>query len=229
MSRYTTQLRFICETLAGNSESEGETNIETIISKARPKIFDFDYLYYNDEQKARWERHFLMYYYLDEICEETFGLWKHRLKTRLDHLMNKYYRLYEVSDKTFHLNPLETVNYTRTNSGSNTENNSGSTATSSQSSSDSWSMYSDTPQGSLNGISDNRYLTNARHDTNTYNDSGSANTSGNKTGTTEFEETIKGTMPTKTYSELLKEYQNAVYNIDAQLTEEMKDLFMMLW
>ena len=40
MSKYTTQLRFICETLAGLDESAGYTDVPTIIETARPQLFE---------------------------------------------------------------------------------------------------------------------------------------------------------------------------------------------
>ena len=43
MSKYTTEIRFICETKAGLVESAGYLSTKDIITKARPLIFDFDY------------------------------------------------------------------------------------------------------------------------------------------------------------------------------------------
>ena len=43
MSKYTTEVRFICESLSGLSESADGARVEEIISSSRPKIFDFDY------------------------------------------------------------------------------------------------------------------------------------------------------------------------------------------
>ena len=43
MSKYTTEVRFICESLAGNSESVGGNGIDNVIQSAIPKIFDFDF------------------------------------------------------------------------------------------------------------------------------------------------------------------------------------------
>ena len=49
MSKYTTELRFICETEAGLSESVGYNGVAEVISKSRPKVFSFDYYINNDE------------------------------------------------------------------------------------------------------------------------------------------------------------------------------------
>ena len=52
MSNYTTEVRYICETLAGETESKGYTSIDEIIAKSRPLIFDFDYPIYDEKYRA---------------------------------------------------------------------------------------------------------------------------------------------------------------------------------
>ena len=47
---------------------------------------------------------------------------------------------------------------------------------------DDWDMYSDTPQGGINGLSNDTYLTNARH--NTKNNTNTLNASGTNESTT---------------------------------------------
>lgn len=67
----------------------------------------------------------------------------------------------------------ETNDYTR-----NLANSDQNTTTETE---DSWSMYSDTPQGGITGLENNNYLTNATH--NTANNSTTSNGSGTQTGT----------------------------------------------
>ena len=43
LSNYTTEVRFICETLAGYDDSQGFGKVDEIIKSAMPKIFDFDF------------------------------------------------------------------------------------------------------------------------------------------------------------------------------------------
>ena len=43
MSKYTTEVRFICEQYAGLDESVGYNDIDEVISKSRAKVFDFNY------------------------------------------------------------------------------------------------------------------------------------------------------------------------------------------
>ena len=43
MSKYTTELRFICESLAGYDSSQGYGKVSEIIENSWDKIFDFDF------------------------------------------------------------------------------------------------------------------------------------------------------------------------------------------
>ena len=43
MSKYTTELRFICETLAGYDTSQGYDKVGDIIDDCWDKIFDFNF------------------------------------------------------------------------------------------------------------------------------------------------------------------------------------------
>ena len=51
MSKYTTELRFICETAAGLTESVGYASIDEVIEKAIPNIFSFDFPIFDDEYR----------------------------------------------------------------------------------------------------------------------------------------------------------------------------------
>lgn len=131
MSKYTTQVRFICETNAKktllemypdetfseNTEIDGKS-VDEIISLARAKVFNFSYPIFDEEYRAEFEKKILRHYYTREICSETVGLWKLWLETRLNDIMPFYNELYKTTVLEF--NPLYDVDYTTT---SGTENN----------------------------------------------------------------------------------------------------------
>lgn len=189
MSKYTTEVRYICEHYAGLNESAEYSSVEDVISRSRDKIFDFSYPIYDVNYKSVLETKILKHYYTREIGEETVGLWKLRLNTRMNEIMPFYNQLYESVMLKF--NPLENVNLTKdkdiTNAGENASNTTtnveseGDTThtgtvtdvghmeresvTTHNESEDHWDMYSDTPQGGLTGVRTEEYLTNARHNT----------------------------------------------------------------
>lgn len=125
MSVYTTEVRFICETAAGYTESQGYNTVQSIIEKSAPKIFDFDFPIFDEKYRLPLETKILRHFYTREICEETVGLWKLRLQDRLNLIMPYYNKLYESELLKF--NPLYDVDVLRDhktdiNGSSNTEN-----------------------------------------------------------------------------------------------------------
>lgn len=111
MSKYTTEVRFICETAAGLTESAGYSSINTIIDKAIPSVFSFDFPIFDEKYRNVLCRKILKHYYTREICEETVGLWKLRLDTRLNEVMPYFNKLYE--SELIEFNPMYDTNITR--------------------------------------------------------------------------------------------------------------------
>lgn len=109
MSKYTTEVRFICESEAGLIESKGFNDIDTILTQAAPKIFNFDFPVFDEEYRLPLEKSILRHFYTREICEETVGLWKLRLCDKLNLIMPKYNKLFESELLIF--NPLHDVDY----------------------------------------------------------------------------------------------------------------------
>lgn len=121
MSKYTTEVRFICENAAGLTESKGFNDVESIIEASRTKIFNFIYPIYDPMYKPVLESKILRHFYTREISEETVGLWKLRLSDKLNIIMPYYNQLYKSA--LLEYNPLWTIDLTtehkRTNTGTN--------------------------------------------------------------------------------------------------------------
>lgn len=211
MSMYTTELRYICESYAGLTESAGYNNIENVIKKALPKIFDFDFPIFDEDYRAVIETKIIKHYYTREISEETVGLWKLRLNTKMNEIMPYYNQLYKAWSVDF--NPLYDTDITTEHTLDNE-----STQTTSGKSTD---RFSDTPQGSLQNIENNTYLSNA-----TIVDS---NASGTSNSTDEYLEKITGKRGSMSYSKMLDEYRESLINIDLMIIVDLKDLFFKLW
>lgn len=114
MSKYTTEVRFICEHYAGLDESEGFGNVADIIEKSREKIFSFDFPMYDESYRSVIETKILKHYYTREIGFETVGLWRLWLDKRLNEIMPYYNKLYE--SETHDFDPFYDVNYSTTRS-----------------------------------------------------------------------------------------------------------------
>lgn len=243
MSKYTTEVRFICETLAGFDTSQGYGKVKDIIDNSWDKIFDFEFPIFDEEYRIVLCKKILMHYYTREIGFETVGLWKLKLETLMNEIMPYYNKLYESVN--FEFNPLVDADYTKEHEGSNQGESSGSdahtgTVGDSGSVSDTntrWDVYSDTPQGALTNVANETYLTDARKitdngsgtraNTRTYNDGRSIEN--DFSNTDEYIEHITGKFPGKTYSAMIKEYRDNILNVDVQVIDSLRDLFMKVW
>lgn len=103
MSKYTTEVRYICEHYAGLTESTGFEDVDEIVEKARKKIFS-NYPIFDENHRAELEKKILKHYYTREIGFETVGLFKLYLNNRMSEIMPYYNKLYE--SETFEFNPF---------------------------------------------------------------------------------------------------------------------------
>lgn len=253
MSKYTTEVRFICENSAGLSESEGADNVDSILDKCWNKVFNFDFPIFDENYRQILCRKILKHYYTREIAHETVGRWKLALNAKLNEIMPYYNQLYK--SELLEFNPFYDVDLTRSREGSgtsnktsnNTETNSGTSKNvssgSGTSNTDTLNRFSDTPQNSMDtqGIADSVPLTtvtkvnedntttNESTDTLTRNDSKTGNGTENINNTDKYIETVKGKQGTENYSSLLKKFRETFLNIDMMIIEDCSDCFFTLW
>lgn len=243
MSKYTTEVRFICENYAGLSESKGQASVNEIIEKACPKVFDFGFPFYDEAYRSVLEKKILKHYYTREICAETVGLWKLWLDTKLNEIMPYYNQLYKST--TLEFNPFYDFDYTTTSNRdigqdeSSTADGSSQTTNSVEQNGNNKNIdkYSDTPQGGLQNVENGTYLTNATIDEGETHSTGSGSSIGSTTNTgtrkynstDEYLEHVAGKRGGQSYSELLQKYRKTFLNIDMMVIDDLGDLFMNLW
>lgn len=112
MSKYTTEIRFICETLNGQDTSSGYNSINEILANVHNKVFDFDYPIFDEAYKPVLEKKILKHFYTREIGYETYGRFKLALDTKMNEIMPYYNKLYNSELLTF--NPLYDFDETTT-------------------------------------------------------------------------------------------------------------------
>lgn len=203
MSKYTTQVRFICESALGLTEQGDYSNVNDAIAAGRTRIFTFNYDLFDPNYKGVIETEFLRHYYTREIGQETVALWKLKLEDWWTLTLPKYNKLWESANLEF--NPFHDVDYTITHQGSGTSDKADNSRVDSSgtqnvsgvehnnrtgNSEDNEHLlekYSDTPQGGLNGIIDTDWLTNATENINNRLNTFSENGSGDNTVDTTFQ------------------------------------------
>ena len=113
MSKYTTEVRYICERANNLDQSKGYGDVDQIIAGAIPSIFDFDFPVFDPNYKSVLCTKILRHYYTREIGFETVGLWKLKLQTKLIEIMPYYNQLYE--SELIKFNPLYDTDLHTTN------------------------------------------------------------------------------------------------------------------
>lgn len=250
MSKYTMQLREVCEIEAGLEESKGWNDVDEIVENSRRKIFG-NYPIFDEQYRPVLERKILKHFYMREIGFETVGLFKMKLNNKMNEIMPYYNKLYQ--SELFEYDPLEDTNIKteRDRNGTRVENEGRKNVRSEENSSTNnnknvndinrWELNNETPQGALTDVTSGRYLTDAINtQTNDVETSeGSASNIGNTetnddrnknvSDIEDYIETIKGKRGTKSYPQLIEEYRKTILNIDMQIIDELKTLFFLLW
>lgn len=227
MSKYTTDVRSICEINAGLEESVGSSKVDEVIAKALPNIFDFKFPIFDEKYRSVLETKILKHFYTREIAFETVGLWKLKLNTKLNEIMPYYNQLYE--SELLEFNPLYDVDVTRKHTGSGSSNSETNNNGNSNSTSTNWNLYNDTPQGAIDGIESGEFLTNATKDTSNATNNFADNTKSKANTTDEYLEIVSGKQGGADFSTLLKRYRETFLNIDMLIIDELEDLFFQLW
>ena len=213
MSKYTTEVRFICENKSGLEISGGSADVDSIIANSWNKIFTSKVPFFDEEYRSILCQKILKHYYLREICCETVGIWTLWMNTRLEEIMPYYNQLYESAKIKF--NPMHNVDLTSKHErnvegtskedGTRTDNTTGKRTLTGNRDTDNTSvgtrnttnssdetkrdLYSDTPQGAITGLENENYLTNARKITDNVNGTGNEETNTTEKSGTDYSET----------------------------------------
>lgn len=111
MSTYTTELRYILESYAGLDASTEYPSVNTVIEKARTKLFSFNYPIFDKDYKEHLESLICLHFYRREIGFETVGLFKLYLEQKMREIMPFYNQLYK--SELLEFNPFYDVDLTR--------------------------------------------------------------------------------------------------------------------
>lgn len=119
MSMYTTELRYICETMTDEplenfDNLKGVRRIDAIIDSSKGNIFDFDYPIFDEAYRGVLEKKIIRHYYTREIGAETFGLFQLYLSDKMNEIMPYYNQLYASELLSKNINPLTNSGYYQT-------------------------------------------------------------------------------------------------------------------
>lgn len=244
-------LKTVMEALTGKIKPTTYNEIPDLIQTARPLIFDFLYPLFENSYRETLETKILQYFLFYEICDTPIPRWKIWLERKMNEIMPYYNQLYE-SEK-LKIDPLSTMSYKRDGNSNETETKSredvdisnterevqGSGKTVGKSDSKNVTKHSDTPQGTLTGLENDTYMSDAtiatengnsdQENTLTTNETGKTNRDFNsdeeRYGQKGYVENMSG-YNGKSPAELLQLYRQTFINIDRMVIDELRDCFM---
>lgn len=193
-----------------------------------------------DFDKGAFEQKVIDHYRFRQIGQETVGRFLHYFRSRIREIMPYYVQVYEFDAKFRNIDdPLESYNLTETfrqstaGTGRTTGTNTASQSSESSGASESLSKFLDTPQNSVDNL--DNYLTNATQLSGNETGSSSGSSSGTSesstedTGTIEHELTRKGNIGVQPLGGEVLNIRSAFINIDMQIIDELRDLFLQVY
>ena len=224
MSKYTMQLRYVCDIV-------GRENVEEWF-----KQYDLrDYLRDDEIQlilnnnvwsKDKLARKIVDHYYMREIGFETIGLFKHYVKVRMQELMEE--KLPLIYSSAIKYDPLVNVDYSETFTRA-IENN-GESNSESKNKSSGLGINSDTPEGQISKteILQGKYASQTNASESESNISDETNTSSNTQEN--YLKKVKGNSGVSaTAQAMIKQYRQNIVTIDKDIIDDLNILFMAIY
>ena len=201
-----------------------------------------------DFDKAAFEKKVIDHYYFRQIGQETVGRFLHYFRARIREIMPYYVQVYEFDAKFRNIDdPLESYNLTESflqttqgtgkMTGSNSSEASGSNSSDTSGTSENLTKFSDTPQNSVDNL--DNYLTTATRitgeetgsstGTSESSSSGTSESNTEDTGRTEHTLTRRGNIGVQPLGGEVLNIRSAFINIDMQIIDELRDLFLQVY
>lgn len=233
LSKYTTTVKDICESFIPFQELWSmDLSVQRTIDKTQDKFFDFDFPFYSKDRKDLYtfKTYFLLRYWNNYIGFETLGMWKTAFMAKMHELIPYYTKLYDAIQND---NPFTNINvaYTEAEKGNEktTTNSTDAGHSEVKNNQNYQNIDSDNPQVTVatqdyaSGMSRGETINNT---TTTANNSHAGNDSKDSKRDRETKEVgLRG----KSTSEAIEEYRNQIQNINRELVEACRDLFMKVW
>mgnify|MGYP000558121550 CR=1 FL=1 len=233
MSKYTTEVRYICESKSKLPENGYFTSGKKITPQdycaaAMQEIFDESIVnMYADIGHADVLTKILYHYYTREIAFETYYLWKTNMNRFMWEHFSEYKELYKTIDVQYDM--FNDVDIKREHTGENASEISSSANNKSKQNDKSTQKFSDTPQGGLDGLESDRYMSSAQISENESAGENNGNTASSGKGNDHYVETVKGKQGSKNFSEMVIDYRKAIMNVDMRIINDISDMFFNLW
>lgn len=233
LSKYTTTVKDICESFISPRELwDIDLSVQKIIDKSQNKFFDFDFPFYSNDQKDlnEFKTYFLLRYWNNYIGFETLGMWKTAFLSKM-HELTPYYT--KLCDAIQNDNPFTNINVTYTETEKGNEKTTTRTTDAGNSEVKNNQNYqnidSDNPQVTV--ATQDYASTMSRGETiNNTTTSANNNHTGNDNKDSNRDRNTKETgLRGKSTSEAIAEYREQIQNINKEIVDHCRDLFIKVW
>lgn len=213
MSRYTMQLRSVCD-LFSREEVEGwfkDYELSDFLTADEIQVIEDRGTWSKDKLAKKMVDHYLF----NEIGLETPALFRHYVKEEMQELMEEYLPL--IYSASIQYDPLVNVDYTETYHGTDTGNSAGTSGATGL------VINSDTPQGQINKSD----ILAGNYATSTSGSENSTTSEANSSNTTESSKRVKGNSGVSaTAQRMVQQYRDNIRAIDREIIEKMQKYFM---
>lgn len=213
MSRYTTELRTVCD-LFGRETVEGwfkDYELSDYLTSDEIDVIENRGTWSKDKLAEKIVNHYLMC----EIGYETPAYFKHQVKNEMRELMEEYAPL--IYSASIEYDPMVNVDYTETYNASDSGSASGS------SSGTGLAVNSDTPQGQISKTA----ILNGDYATSTSGTDSDTSTSSESSNESEYTKKIKGNSGVSaTAQKMIAQYRDNIRAIDREIINKLNKHFM---
>lgn len=213
MSRYTTELRTVCD-LFGRQTVEGwfkDYELSDYLTAQEIEVIEDRGTWSKEKLAQKIVNHYLMC----EIGYETPAYFRHQVKNEMRELMEEYAPL--IYSASIEYDPMVNVDYTETYNASDSGSASGS------SSGTGLAVNSDTPQGQISKTA----ILNGDYATSTSGTDSDTSTSSESSNESEYTKRIKGNSGVSaTAQKMIAQYRDNIRAIDREIINKLNKHFM---
>ena len=217
------------------------------------KLWDFDYpSYYKGDEKTAFEQKVIDHYYFRQIGQETVGRFLHMFRAKVREIMPYYIQRYEsVALFKSIADPLQSYDlkeeFTRQtmsngstlNTGTETETSSATGSATEDAAVNRERRFSDTPHGSIDNLES--YMSEASRESETTDTERTNTESGNRSSTVNasaetadegsetYTLTRKGNIGVQPLGQEINVLRSSFINVDMEIIDELKDLFLKVY
>ena len=233
VSKYTCTIEEILMNMSFDGSYYNGKGFEELINETHKDFFNFNYPFYTDDEEVKdnFQKSFLLRYFNEYIGFETVGMFKRALCSHLNIVMEKYSKLYPVMQNM--KNPLSNYDVTYAKTDDNTAYGEGESTNEHNSSSsmrdNNESIVSDNPQVTVNTNDYASGMERGERESTVEKKATDKNENKYSSKETRQSDSREYGLKGMTWAEGIKQFSSLYTNINEELIDSCKKLFLGRW